>query len=307
MSDMQLPHDLASAQSRRRFMTVAGKALASAVLFSSATDSFARQRPAEITVGEIMDAFIREVPGAPFEKTVDTLKAGNRDIKVSGIITTMFATVEVIKYAIDSGANFIITHEPVYYNHLDETDWLENDEVYKYKADLLKQHNIAVWRNHDYVHMHQPDGVDLYVLKRLGWVSNYDAPTSVATIPAMSLRSLVGHAKTALNISKLRYIGSAQQSCERILLMPGASGGRRQIQAIAKQKPDVLICGEVQEWETAEYIRDARAKGEKISLIVLGHIPSEEPGSAYMADWLKKIFPSIKTVHKGAGNPFSFG
>ena len=35
-----------------------------------------------------------------------------------------------------------------------------------------------------------------------------------------------------------------------------------QIQAIERVKPDVLICVEIQEWETAEYVRDALAKGE---------------------------------------------
>ena len=88
--------------------------------------------------------------------------------------------------------------------------------------------------------------------------------------------------------------------------MPGAAGGRRQIQAMSKEKPDVLICGEISEWETAEYVRDARTKGQQLSLIVLGHIASEEPGSAYMARWLQKKFPDIPVTHVPAGNSLSF-
>jgi putative NIF3 family GTP cyclohydrolase 1 type 2 len=71
----------------------------------------------------------------------------------------MFATLEVIQKAIDLRASFIIAYEPTFYNHLDQTDWLQNDDVYRYKVDLLKQHNIAVWRNHDYIHHLVPDGV----------------------------------------------------------------------------------------------------------------------------------------------------
>jgi putative NIF3 family GTP cyclohydrolase 1 type 2 len=306
MQEINPDNESLSGQSRRQFITVTGKALASAALLSSAVNSFAMPSTATVTVGDIMDAFIGEVPGAPFEKTVDTLKAGNRDLNVTGIVTTMFATVEVIEKAVVSGANFIIAHEPTFYNHLDQTDWLENDDVYKYKAALLKKHNIAVWRNHDYIHTHVPDGVDANVVKNLGWTSMYDPKTAIAMIPPMSLQALIGHAKKSLQIKELRYIGLPQQSCKKILLMPGASGGQSHIKAIGKNKPDVLMCGEVQEWETAEYIRDAMAKGDKISLIVLGHIASEEPGSEYMADWLKKKFPAIKTVHIGAGSPFSF-
>lgn len=291
--------------SRRQFISLSGKALASAALLSASGNVFAAGKE-ELTVGNIMDAFISEIPGAPFDKTVDTPKTGNRDTRVTGIITTMFATVEVINKAIASGANFIIAHEPTFYNHLDETTWLEKDDVFNYKMNLLKKHNIAVWRNHDYVHSHIPDGVDDYVVKQLGWTQSYDTTTGVAVVSPMILQQLIAHAKQSLKIKELRYIGSLQQSCKKILLMPGASGGQRQIKAIGQQKPDVLMCGEIQEWETAEYVRDARSKGDNLSLIILGHIPSEEPGSAYMADWLKKKFPSIRTTHIGANSPFSY-
>jgi hypothetical protein len=140
-SNQVLPDEIG----RRKFIFKAGKAIGAAVLLHSPLINFAGdQGPAsgEITVGEIMDAFISEVPGAPFPTTVDTLKAGDREIKVTGIVTTMFATLEVIKKAIDSGANFIIAHEPTFYNHADETNWLEKDEVYRYKANLLKQHQV---------------------------------------------------------------------------------------------------------------------------------------------------------------------
>jgi putative NIF3 family GTP cyclohydrolase 1 type 2 len=58
---------------------------------------------------------LKEVPGAPFEQTVDTLKSGNRDIIVTGVVATMFATIEVIRKAIAMKANFIIAHEPTFY------------------------------------------------------------------------------------------------------------------------------------------------------------------------------------------------
>jgi putative NIF3 family GTP cyclohydrolase 1 type 2 len=295
-----------SPHSRREFINLSGKALASAALLSASASSVFASEKEELTVGQIMDAFISETTKTPFEKTVDTLKAGNRDINVTGIITTMFATIEVIRKAIAEKANFIIAHEPTFYNHLDDTDWLKTDDVFNYKMDLLNKHNIAVWRNHDYIHTHAPDGVKDYVVKQLGWTGSYEARTGIATIPATSLQQLISHAKKSLQIKTLRYIGAPGQSCKRVLLMPGAAGGQRQIKAIGDQKPDVLICGEIQEWETAEYVRDARAKGDNLALIVLGHIPSEEPGSAYMADWLKKKFPAIRTVHIGAGSPFSY-
>ena len=88
--------------------------------------------------------------------------------------------------------------------------------------------------------------------------------------------------------------------------MPGAAGGRSQISELIKEQPDVLICGEVAEWETAEYIRDSRATGKEISLVVLGHSQSEEPGMDYLVEWLQPKIAPTKVVHIESGNPFSF-
>ena len=294
---------------RRKFISTTTKTTAAMAFLSSPLVSFAgdlENNSANTTVGDIMDLFIGEVPGAPIEKTVDTLKAGNRDVKVTGIITTMFASLEIIQQAIALGANFIIAHEPTFYNHLDETAWLENDEVYRYKAGLLKQHNIAVWRNHDYIHQHVPDGVETGVIASLGWRNFYNTSTGVALIPAITLKALVEDVKGKLGIDSVRYIGNLSQPCKKILLMPGASGGKRQIETLIKEKPDTLLCSEIQEWETAEYVRDARTKGNELSLVVLGHIASEEPGSAYMADWLRNKVPGIKVTHVPTKKSLSF-
>jgi putative NIF3 family GTP cyclohydrolase 1 type 2 len=259
------------------------------------------------TVQQIMDLFIKSVPGNPLPGTVDTLKAGIPDMKVTGIVTTMFATIAVIRNAIDLGANFIIAHEPAFYNHTDDTSWLQNDDVYQYKADLLKKNNIAVWRNHDYIHHLVPDGVTVGVLAQLEWEKYADQKVpNVITLPPSYLKEVIRHLKEKLNIEKVRYEGDPDQVCKHVLLMPGAAGGRAQIEAIDKYKPDVLICGEISEWETAEYVRDARIKGDKIALIVLGHIASEEAGSIFMLNWLNKNVPGVTARHIPCGNSLTF-
>ncbi|MGZ3945261.1 MAG: Nif3-like dinuclear metal center hexameric protein [Mucilaginibacter sp.] len=263
--------------------------------------------PESYTVKQIMDKFITAVGVGNIPDTVDTLKAGSPDTVVTGIVTTMFSTIDVIRKAIDRGANFIIAHEPTFYNHTDNTAWLKDDDVYQYKADLLKQHNIAVWRNHDYIHTLKPDGVMTGVLKLLEWdqYADKDLP-NLLTMQSTPLRDLVHQAKVKLNIDTVRYIGDLNETCRRVLFMEGAAGGQRQIEAIMKYKPNALFVGELSEWETAEYVRDARAKGDNISLIVLGHIASEEPGSEFMLEWLKKNVPGVKVNHISSGNSLKF-
>lgn len=259
----------------------------------------------ELTIRQVMDLILKSVPGAPFSQTVDTIKAGDPSQRVTGIITTMFATVDVIKRAIALKANFIIAHEPTFYNHTDSTDWIENDPVVKLKKELLAKNNIVVWRFHDYIHSMQPDNVLMGVLSAFGWEKHYNAANPVMIkVPSTTVRDVVTLAKTKLGIKSLKVVGDLAQSCERIAILPGAPGGRRQISVQLQEKPDLMLCGEVAEWETSEYIRDAQALGQKRSLIILGHAFSEEPGMKWMASWLQPQVKDIAVTHVPSGEPF---
>lgn len=261
-----------------------------------------------MTIRQVIDGLQADIPGAPFPKTVDTIKAGDPGQVVKGIVTTMFATDEVITRAAGLGANFIIAHEPTFYNHLDETAWLGNDEVLNYKRALLDKHGIVVWRFHDGLHAHTPDGVRFGVMQALGWEKYYDyGDPYLVEMPAITMQEVITHVKDKLGIDKLKYIGDPAQTCRRITLLPGAAGGQKQIGTIQKYKPDLMICGELNEWETSEYVRDARYQGKKLGLIVLGHAVSEEPGLEWLVPVLRKKVPGITVTHIPSGDAFAWG
>src|SRR5687767_6514262 len=192
--------------------------------------------------------------------------------------------------------------------HRDETAWLESDQVFQFKQELLKKHNIVVWRFHDYWHTHKPDGVQMGVLTKLGWQNYFNAENPrMVTIPSSTLGEVMNHAKKSLGIKQVRFIGDPKQVCKRIALLPGAAGGRPQIQLLQKEKPDVLICGEISEWETAEYIRDAQSMKLSRSLVVLGHAESEEPGMEWLVSWLQPKVSDVKVTHIPSHYPFKEG
>ena len=257
-----------------------------------------------MTVQQIIDLILKEGGLSPLKSTVDTLKSGREDRVITGIVTTMFPTIAVIEEAVRLKANFIIAHEPTFYNHNDNPDWVENNSVVKQKQELLAKHGITVWRFHDYIHQLKPDAISYGVAKKANWLPYYKTGQVMLTIPSVSLGQLVKHLKTSLGIDHLRVIGDPAQACERVALLPGAWGGPRQVGAAEREKPDVLIVGEVSEWETAEYIRDARLLGRKVSLIVLGHAASEEPGMEYFVDWLQPKLPEMKITHVASNSPF---
>ena len=293
---------------RRKFISQTLKAAgASALLTMPGFGAFTSIRENQsYTVQDIINIILKDIPGAPFPQTVDTLKSGSGDQTVTGIVTTMFATITVIEAAVKLKANFIIAHEPTFYNHTDDPNWVQNNDMVKRKQALLKQNNITVWRFHDYWHSHRPDGIRYGVLRDAGWLEYFHPGSSMIQVPAISLRDLAAHLKSRLGISHVRIIGDLSQSCQRLAILPGAAGGQAQISLVEKEKPDVLIVGEVHEWETAEYIRDSRLSGGKTSLIVLGHSVSEEPGMNWLVEWLQPKVPAIKITHVASLDPFTW-
>lgn len=259
-----------------------------------------------LTVQDVIDIILKEIPGGARSQTVDTIKSGSGSQEVTGIVSTMFATVKIIEEAARRKANFIIAHEPTFYNHTDDTNWVANNAIVKQKQELLEKHKIAVWRFHDYWHTIRPDGVLHGVLKKTGWASYYQAGSNLITIPTVSLQNLAEHFKKSLGISHVKVIGNLAQNCQRIGLIPGAAGGQAHLRLVESEHPDVLVVGEVHEWETAEYIRDTLALGGKTSLIILGHSVSEEPGMSWLAEWLQPKIPNIPITHIESGDPFTW-
>ncbi|MBI1783267.1 MAG: Nif3-like dinuclear metal center hexameric protein [Sphingobacteriales bacterium] len=238
--------------------------------------------------------------------TVDTIKAGSSDMKVTGIVTTMFPTIKVIHKAIELKANLLIVHEPTFYSgNIEEKKWAKSSEVIDRKTKLLNDNNITIWRAHDSWHTIKPDGITNGVIKKIGW-ENYYKGEKTFTIPSASLKQLVKYLKQKMDIEHVRIVGDKDDKISKVSLLPGAWGGVEQMNAIINDKPDVLIVGEVSEWETAEYVRDARALGDNISLIILGHAMSEEPGMQWIAEWLQPKLPGLPITHIVSGNPLKW-
>ena len=293
---------------RRQFLSSVSGLVGTSILMTLPGQSRAGGLLETFTVKQVIDIILKEIPNAPFPKTVDQLRSGSMEQEVTGIVTTMFPTIEVIERTAKAGANFIIAHETPFYNNQDETDWLQQDDAYRYKIGLLDKYKIAIWRFHDYWHSHKPDGIIMGNLIKLGWEKYFDANTPrLLTLPtAQSLKSIVSLAKERLGIPSVRVIGNLKQECKTIYMAFGYMDSRMQIAAIQQYKPDLILSGETREWETVERVRDGQLMGQKTALLVLSHSVSEEAGMEYAAKWLQPKVPGVKITHIASTNPFTF-
>jgi putative NIF3 family GTP cyclohydrolase 1 type 2 len=236
--------------------------------------------------------------------TVDTVKAGDPSTPVTGIATTFLDTMYVLREADRRGLNLVITHEPTFYNHLDDPAFFADDPVYREKLAFIQQHHMVVFRFHDQMHGVVPDPVAMGLVHALGWQNYMDGGSPWRlTIPRTTLLDLSRDLAKKLNAPTLRIVGNPDLVLTHVALLPGAAGSQKQIAALRSDDVDVLLAGEVPEWETVEYVRDATAQGRHKALILLGHAISEEAGMKQCAEDLRILFPNVKVHFVAAGQP----
>src|SRR5215469_10036802 len=257
-----------------------------------------------LTAAEAIKHIQQHYAAAPPANTVDTVKAGDPSTPVTGIATTFLDTMDVLREANRLGANLVITHEPTFYNHLDDTAFFTDDPVYREKLTFIQQHHMVVFRLHDEIHGVKPDPMALGLVQSLGWQSymNGGDPLLV-TIPKTTLLKLSQELAKKLNARTLRVVGDPNLEVTHVAIRPGAAGLQKQVLALRSDSVEVLIAGESAEWEGVEYVRDASAQGRNKALILLGHEVSEEASMKQCAEDLRPLFPNLKVTHIPTAQP----
>jgi putative NIF3 family GTP cyclohydrolase 1 type 2 len=235
-------------------------------------------------------------------ETVDTFKAGNPDTVVRGIATTVMATMSVLERAAAAGRNFIISHEPTFYGHTDSTTEIESDPIYQRKAELIKKHDLVIWRFHDHWHMRRPEPMAQGFYQAMGWEKYVQPSGRIITIPEMTLEAAAKLTREKMGIKALRLMGDPATKITKVGYMPGYGQLPAMMRVMADA--DLVFTGEQREWEGLYYAHDAIAAGRPKGVIVMGHAVSEEPGMKVCADWLKTFLTEVPVELIPAGEPF---
>ena len=239
------------------------------------------------------------------KETVDTFKSGNPDDAVTGIAVCMFANMETLRKAVANKCNLIITHEPTFYNHLDKTDDLENDPVYQKKNDYIKKQGLIIFRFHDHWHKTVPDGIYVGMVNKLGWKANQiDNSMMHFKFEEQTVNGFAQKLQDKLKGSQLRIIGDLNMRFTNVALSVGAPGSQSHLNLLNNKSTELLVAGEGQEWETYQYVLDASMLGIKKAAIFTGHIPSEEAGMEYCAQWMKTFIKDIPVFYVENGSAY---
>ena len=234
------------------------------------------------------------------ETTRDKILYGDPDKECTGIVTTIYASVDVIRKAHEAGANLIIAHEACFWNHGDHTDWLEDNETFKLKKALLDETGIVVWRDHDYIHSgvkvdgEWVDGIFYGLMQELEWepyVIGNKANPMMFEIPKAPTREVAKYIMDKLNLKGMKCMGNLDGETSRIFIPMHIIGGddNRMLSIIEENHIDTILTMEITDFTVAIYMRDGAQLGLAKAVLAAGHFNVEEPGMKWFASYLPNM------------------
>jgi putative NIF3 family GTP cyclohydrolase 1 type 2 len=177
------------------------------------------------------------------------------------------------------------------------------DPVYAGKNAFIEKHKLVIYRLTQHWNQRTPDPRAQGLAAAMGWPRPRQGDLVHFDVTPVTLEALARQLKKALQTrGGIRAIGDRSMTVRRVGLLPGYS----LIEASIAMLPtvDVIVTGEVQEWESATYAQDVAFAGVKKGLISIGRVVNEAPGMQVCADWLRPIVPEVPTRFIPAGDPY---
>ena len=255
-------------------------------------------------IQEIIDKIYAFHPslGEREKETIDGLKIGDTSQECTGIATGIYASVEVIEEAHAAGANLLVVHEPVFYDHFDKEEAKSHNSIAKMKAELCEKYGMVIIRDHDHIHAHRPDGIYYGVMTELGLQAYCKTDLMAPRDPekfaflfefpgeGIPVKELAAHWAKRLGLRNLRLCGNPDTMVKKM-----AWGGhclynsQGEIKKVDEADIDLYVPGECIDWEIAEYFKDARGLGLNKCMLLTGHFNKEELGMKHAVTWIARL------------------
>ncbi len=276
-----------------------------------------------MTIQEVINALVDYHPhmkANPNAPQTDVIKFGDPTVECTGVVVTCTPTVEVIRKTAELGANFLIAHEPLFWNHEDKTDWLEDNRLYQQKKQLLEENGITVWRDHDHIHGGGPqngnvDNIFRGIMHELGWenylIGNPNKPL-LFQIPETDATELGLFLKEKLGLNGIRIVGDRHTKVSKVMLWEHIreqdwnGSEKRKLLQVEEEDFDAVIPFETIDWTILAYIRDSAQMGNGKILYNVGHFNFEDLGMKYMMSYLPDLIPGVPVHHVTPGDAYDF-
>ena len=255
-----------------------------------------------------------ELHGQKCSDERDKILYGSEDKECTGIVTTVFGSVDVLKEAARLGANLVIVNESVFWNHGDATEWLEDNQVFQEKKKILEENDITIWRYHEYnrsgimIDGKFTDPVNYGLCWKMGWEDrivkspvdeDIFAEWMVLEFEGRKVSEIAKEMKEKLGLNGIQIVGDPNTLVYTLYVPPGSIMGYTPfdnaiISHTEKNGYDCILGLELVDYTVSEYVRDSAMSGRKRAIIHVGHFNAEEPGMEYVSRWLTTILSAEK-------------
>jgi len=233
-----------------------------------------------------------------WSKTCDGFKAGQPSVDVTGIAVGWTSVLPALQQAHAAGCNLFVTHEPTFYDHMDEDPRWRETKPARRKSRFLEQTGMVVYRCHD-VWDRVPDiGITD------SWATHLSLPTPTArktyynlyTLPAQPAHELaqrVAASVVDLDQHAVQLLGPPGKIVSRLAIGTGAI---TDVPTMVEMGADVILATDdgLTYWRHGTWAID-----QDLPVIIVNHATAELPGMRSLADYLRRQFPDVKVEYVG--------
>lgn len=236
-----------------------------------------------------------------WNETSDRFRAGNPEAEIKGIAVSWMSTREILEEARERGANLLVTHEPLYVLDEDSREGAGPDHPWVRKKRWLERTDMMVYRCHAFWDNFPELGVHGAWAKWLGFEQapvaarrHYEVHETGGLVLEHLAQNVLHRVRT-LGQETVGVVGDLRRQTRRIALGTGAITAYKEMAAM---DADVLMLTDdgTRLYEAAQWASDSG-----VSLLLVNHATSEEPGMKTLADYIAALVGPIPVCHLPVG------
>ena len=238
------------------------------------------------------------IPNVP-NPTVDRITAGDPRRVIKKLAVCWLPFRSAILKAKKMGANVIVTHEPVFFDHWDLDGKFKNDPETAAKKKRIEELGMTIIRCHDVWDRMPEIGITSAWANFLG-LFNLIGSTGFSRAYAVKEQSAASLAKWFA--AKVRKLGQKTvpfygDPKRRVRTVGIGTGCTSPFEILSLGVDAVITVDDV----IRSWTEGSHAESTGTPLLAVNHGVSEEPGMVTLAAFLKRKFPAIPVVHVKQG------
>jgi putative NIF3 family GTP cyclohydrolase 1 type 2 len=228
-----------------------------------------------------------------WNRTVDTFKAGDPETEIIGIAVGWMSYARALEKALALGCNLFVTHEPTYYDHLDQDEEVFRFERARDKRRFVVESRLVILRCHDLWDQVPGIGIPDSWARQLGFAApvageGYYRVYDVSGRTALDVARQVAARTRELGQEAVQLLGPAEAPVSRVAIGTGAITPFQHY--LEEYGVDLAICTD----DGFSYWRDGGlAIDMALPVIVVNHAVAEINGMRLLADHLEEKFPEL--------------